>query len=140
MFQPAKSEGSESIFNKTGAHYNIYKIDREQGMRILQEIFPEGVANEMNFVLFSTSGVHGTYKTIEEIEISLQKYGELESKEDAPEERIPEDYTDPSLTILIVHPRIVCLQYGEIKISLKDIGFLKKLRESSIEAVKLINV
>lgn len=37
----------------------------------LRGMFPDAKADDMNFVLFSTSGVHGTYNTIEEAEKHL---------------------------------------------------------------------
>ncbi len=69
MFEPADSGEFKSIHRKSGAHYNTYSFD---SMAALREFFPNG-ADPMNFVLFSTSGVHGTYATIEEIEASLTK-------------------------------------------------------------------
>jgi hypothetical protein len=117
-----------------GAHYNLYHI--KGGVQALKEMFPEGKANDLNFVLFSTSGVHGSYITIEEIEESLKKYGLDWEPED--DERLPNDWCGDELTVLIVHPRIVCLRYGNIKVTLKDIPFLKKLRKSSWKAIQKI--
>ena len=83
----------------------------------------------MNFVLFSTSGVHGMYTTIEEIEASILKYP------DGPDPDGPDpdadDYHFPEVTVLIVQPRLVCLRYGCIPVTLADIPYLKRLRESS---------
>ncbi len=96
-------------------------------------------ANEMNFVLFSTSGVHGTYTTIEEIERGLLKYGENpEFLKDESEESIPEDWNGTTLTIGLYHPRIVGVGYGNIEVKLPDIPFLKALRKSSWDAVRKI--
>lgn len=92
-------------------HYSIIKVDFVDSMNKLKEIFPDGEADEMNFVLFSTSGIHGTSMTIEECE---------------------EEKTD--VTFLIVHPRTVTLQYGNVKPEAdEDWEFLKKLRSSSSE-------
>lgn len=98
-----------------GGHYSIYRsID---GMGLLRSIFPDGEADEMNFCLFSTSGVHGTYRTIEEEE----------------EEQLI------GITFLIVQPRVVAMHYGEVyPASPEDFEFLKKLRRSSKEAVSRI--
>jgi hypothetical protein len=105
---------------KEGAHYNHYIITG--GIHSLKCLFPEGEANEMNFVLFSTSGVHGSYQTIENIE------AEIAADEAGPY----------SLTVLIVQPRICCLRYAEINIAAEDIPYLKQLRASSWLAVQRI--
>ncbi len=79
-------------------------------MAALRAMFPEGEADAMNFVLFSTSGVHGSYTTIEEAEANP---GE-------------------SVTITIVQPRIVVMRYGEVcPETPEDFAYLKKLRASS---------
>ncbi len=94
------------------SHYNIF--DAVDGMALLRSVFPEAEADEMNFALFSTSGVHGTYQTIEEEEVVNGK----------------------GVTFVIVHPRIVSLQYGNAYPQNKeDFDFLKKLRQTSKDAV-----
>jgi hypothetical protein len=91
------------------------------GMAALREMFPDAHADELNFVLFSTSGLHGSYLTIEHAEKSL-KSGEVKDP----------DY----VTYLIVHPRIVSLRYANCYPETQDdIDFLKRLRESSRKAV-----
>ena len=104
------------------AHYSIIELDgTETGMSALRGMFPNARANELNFVIFSTSGVHGTYQTIEEAEAFLKG-------ED------PEGYSE--VTFLVVHPRLVALRYGTCEpVNQDDIDFLKRLRESSFEAV-----
>lgn len=93
-------------------HYNITAlISDEYGMDALRAMFPAGGAsvNEINFVLFSTSGVHGTYGTIE--------WAEREQS---------------SVTFLIVHPRLVSLRYGNATPETpEDFEFLKDLRAAS---------
>ena len=111
-----------SVFNQPGGHYNIFK---DVSMHTLRNIFPKGEANEMNFVLFSTSGVHGTYRTIEDIEERLRGSGF-------------DEYGEPvstDLTTLVIHPRLVSMIYGEVKVTLKDVPFLKKLRDSSKKVI-----
>ena len=84
------------------------------GMDRLREIFPDGEANQMNFCLFSTSGVHGSYWTIEEVELNQS----------------------PEVTFLIVHPRLVAMQYGNVEPkTAEDFAFLKKLRQSSKDVI-----
>lgn len=136
---------------KVGGHYNSstmrYKDDdgvEHSSWECLRGMFPNGNANDLNFVLFSTSGVHGMYTTIEEIEHSLTKYGPapefMEDPEinDDPPHDVPDDYSGGDLTVLIVHPRLASVRYGNIKVSLEDIPYLKKLRQSSWDVVQKI--
>lgn len=97
-------------------HYSILKLE---GMGNLRALFPDGKADDLNFVLFSTSGVHGSYSTIEDVEEHL-KVGGGDSD---------------TLTITVVHPRIICMRYGDVPVTLEDIPYLKKLRASSWAAV-----
>ena len=110
------SEIFRSIHKKGGAHYNIYSTRSDCAMGALKAFFPDAKADDLNFVLFSTSGVHGCYSTIEECEAD-----------------------DMSVTFLIVHPRLVCMRYGNVKPETpEDWEFLKRLRDSSWEAVQTI--
>jgi hypothetical protein len=112
----------KNISGKEGFHYSIMR--REEGssaIELLRELFPDGEANELNFCLFSTSGVHGLYNTIEEAE---QSFTDEE-----------EDSTN-CVTFLVVHPRTVSLRYGNCYPETReDFQFLKKLRETSHKAV-----
>ena len=140
IFQPAendcfvsgicKHEFTRNCFSpKDGGHYNHYSVKTEMAIAHLRRIFPEGKANELNFVLFSTSGVHGTYATIEEAEKYLTT---------APVER-DEDCYDNQITFVIIQPRLCTIHYGNCEPeSLEDIKFLKSLRQSSWEAVQEI--
>jgi hypothetical protein len=97
-------------------YYSVHRLigGRGAAMAALRELFPEGEANELNFVLFSTSGVHGTYCTIEACEAGDTK----------------------DVTFLVIQPRIVALRYGNVEpLTPDDFTFLKKLRASSIKAV-----
>lgn len=135
MFDPAEDVNRQSLFRKTGGHYNIFAGKDGRGVQFLRHFFPDGEANEMNFVLFSTSGVHGTYTTLEDIEHSLHKYGDGECvDEDDP----PDDYYCPEVTYLVVQPRIVSMTYGNARVTLDDIPFLRRLRESSWKAAQSI--
>ena len=104
------------------AHYSVIRKQLGiEGMDALRGMFPDAKANELNFVLFSTSGVHGTYNTIEEAERFL----------------ICDDVECSSeVTFLIVHPRLVAMRYGVCNpANQDDIDYLKRLRASSKEAV-----
>lgn len=126
MFEPAKSEHWES--QKRGAHYNIFAACGRDEMTALRELFKDGEADELNFCLFSTSGVHGMYTTIEEVEASV-----IHGKKDE------DGYGPDDVTFLVCHPRIVCMRYGNCKPkTLEDFAFLKKLRETSWKVVQQI--
>ncbi len=119
MFERARSGPWESVHKKDGGHYNTYGIDAKDAMAALREFFPEGMADEMNIVFFSTSGIHGSYCTIEDFEAGMD---------------LPEDHNDKrsDVTFVVFQPRIVTLRYGNcIPQSADDIAFLKKLRASS---------
>lgn len=92
----------------------------DDGMVALREMFPDGEADPLNFVMFSTSGVHGTYNTIEQAEAALL------ARDAGTEER------DTEVTFVVFHPRVVCMRYGNCRVeNLEDIALLKKLRASS---------
>tara|TARA_R110000772_G_scaffold173326_3_gene285281 strand:- start:513 stop:830 length:318 start_codon:yes stop_codon:yes gene_type:complete len=102
------------------SHYSINKVDTVDAMQVLRDIFPDAEANEMNFVIFSTSGVHGSYRKIEDVEDQG-----LESEE------------EPTITFLVIKPRIVETSYGVCQpITPEDFTFLKKLRETSREVMR----
>lgn len=130
MFEGADSSPWRSDHRQQGAHYNTYGCKTDDGMAALREFLPNG-ADAMNFVLFSTSGVHGHYGTIEEAERILST-GLDECGDEA---------SSPTVTFLIVQPRIVCLRYGNCEPKTPDdIAFLKALRASSMAAVQTIGV
>ena len=111
--------------NPDGAHYSVIKLEEPgTGMEALRTTFPEAKADELNFVLFSTSGVHGTYNRIEEAESFL-----LGESDDGFAE----------VTFVIVHPRLVAMRYGVCNPDTQDdIDYLKALRESSWTVARAI--
>lgn len=91
-------------------------------MDALRQLFPDGEANELNMVLFSTSGIHGTYFTIEDVE------------QDMKEEEI--NNCSRKVTFVVIHPRIVCIRYGNVEPRTpNDILWLKNLRASSLRCM-----
>lgn len=100
-----------------GGYYSTNMIKTDRAMSVLRELFPNAVADENNFVLFSTSGVHGSYVTIEDCE------SELVSLRGGPL---------PLVTFIIIKPRIVQTCYGNCRPeTIDDCTFLKQLRMSS---------
>ena len=97
-------------------HYNNFHAENNS-IEYLRKRFKDG-PDELNFVLFSTSGIHGTYNTIEDFENNQEMN---------------------HLTFLIVMPRIVSMVWGELdNLEKEDIPFLKKLRKDSIKIVASI--
>lgn len=96
-------------------HYKNIEI---KSIDQLRSLFPEGQANYLNFVLFSTDGIHGSNDTIEDCENAFS-----------------EGEKDVNLTVLVIRPRIVSMVYGHVKIDFNDISYLKKLRESSFKVL-----
>jgi hypothetical protein len=95
--------------------YCIWELlDPTQGLAALKALFPTAAADEMNFVLFSTSGVHGSYRTLEQ------------------EQKAP----GTGVTFMVIQPRLVLTRYGVVyPKSAEDFAFLKKLRATSWEAM-----
>lgn len=90
----------------------------EGDIQILRDMFPDGKCSWMNFVMFGTSGVHGTYDTLNDIEKLLQgasQHGDL--------------------TVVLVQPRMALFSYGRLFVKLDDIPFLRQLEESSAKAL-----
>lgn len=97
-----------------GCYCVMRLLDSKQGLAALKALFPAGEADAMNFVLFSTSGVHGSYRTIEE---EQEKPG-------------------VGVTFVVTHPRLVAMRYGIVfPESEEDFTFLKKLRATSQETM-----
>ena len=106
-------------------YYSVLKLTGD-GMDALRQMFPDGEANDMNAVIFSTSGVHGIYCLIESVEEDMQR-----DVRDGPRD----------VTFLVIQPRIVCMRYGCAEPrTVDDIAFLKKLRASSLRALSTVGM
>jgi hypothetical protein len=104
-------------------YYSVLSLVGD-GMEALRELFPDGEANDLNAVLFSVSGIHGTYCLIEAVEEDMQR-----TEREGPRE----------VTFCVIHPRIVCMRCGNVEPrTADDIAFLKKLRDSSTKALASI--
>lgn len=134
MFEPADDGVWRSCHNRDGGHYNTFSCRGSAGMKALRQFFPAAKADEMNFCLFSTSGVHGTYNTIEEAERAV-------AEKAAGIVRDPDDDDAPfeEVTFVIVQPRLCTIRCGNATPeTAADFAFLKALRASSWEAVLTI--
>lgn len=90
-----------------------------RGTEALRTMFPDATADELNFVLFSTGGVHGFERTLEDISTTDTE----------------------TVTFLLVQPRIALLRYGVADPQdAEDFLFLRKLRKSSHDVVARIGM
>lgn len=97
-------------------------VKKGREMDALRSLFPDAIADPLNFVLFSTSGVHGSHRTIEE-DYADYKQGK----------------SSLGITFLVVHPRLVVLRYGNVFPKTEDdYSFLKQLRQTSKEAIESV--
>ena len=90
-------------------HYKILELDDRDGMDMLRALFPTGEATEYEFCLFGTSGIHGAYANIDDVESGESDH----------------------LTVLVVSHRIVTLRYGHISVTPDDVPWLRGLQNSS---------
>lgn len=107
------------------------EITRLKTMADLRAIFPTPEAvNMYNQVLFSTSGIHGSYCTLETAErvLTLGRTPETEGYFD---EDDPDELENYKVTVLVLHPRCVTMRFGHIPVTLADIPYLKDLRSRS---------
>ena len=108
--------------------FKMYIVARLKDIRIItakdliawceRENFP----NEMNFFIPSTSGVHGSYCTLNEIEENIKNK--------------TNDYT-PALTIMLFKPRIVQVIYGSVLVDEEDIPKLREIISKSWECLQV---
>ncbi|MFG6669385.1 hypothetical protein ACGYLS_02925 [Bacillus subtilis] len=95
---------------------NYYENQKLENIEHLKRIFPDGEANELNWCVLSTSGVHGLYRTLDDIENSDDEHS--------------------SITVLVIMPRIVSMLWGHIDITKEDIPYLRKLTNSSLRYIQ----
>ncbi len=106
------------IDNRNSVGY--YSIYESESLDKLKGIFPDGTANTMNWLLCSTSGVHGTYTDLNEIENKIREEGEGDH-----------------LTFLVIKPRVVQIIYGNVFVgNLDDVAWLRSVVSSSLDAIK----
>ena len=100
-------------------YYGVKKVAGLDATVYLRNLFPTGEADELNFVFFSTSGIHGSYITIEEIS--------------------EESLYPAEITYLLIHPRTVAMVYGTLTLrNSSDVAWAKKLRATSLAVVAKI--
>ena len=110
----------------TIAQWEPYDVIELRSMREVKEIFPENKADHLNWLFIGTQGAHGTYASLDDIEAILR--GKDEDSKALSNGKYP-------ITILVVHPRLCILKYGEISVGLKDIEWLRNIVGTTINAV-----
>lgn len=137
MFQSADQGWRRSIYGKGGGHYNIFDSkDSVSAIVTLRDWFKDDDSvNEMNFILFSTSGIHGSYRTLEDIAESTAKYGfDIDGHDEWPDDRVW-----PEATFLLVQPRLVSMTFGNARIRDEDdLKWAFRVRELSSREAALI--
>jgi hypothetical protein len=106
------------------AHYSVAKIE---SLDELRELFTEATRFDLNWLVCSTSGVHGSYATLDQIEECLEGRGEYCHEADHEH--------DDWLTVLVIQPRLVALRYGQIQITRDDIPFLRAAVSMSLQGM-----
>lgn len=126
----------ESICDRDGGHYSIYAVASDGLTRELEigwfyDNWPTGEADKDNLFFFSTSGVHGTYTSLEEVEFALRNpeiYAQWYGEE--------WDGRPPAVTFSVYQPRTITVWYGNVRVNtLDDIAYLKKLRASTASVI-----
>jgi hypothetical protein len=95
------------------------QIDEIRSIRQLKNFFPADYDQKNNWLFCSTQGEHGTHLTIDDVEDMIH------NQEDG-------KYW---LTVLVVQPRLCNLYYGDIKVSLKDLPFLRQIVKNTLAAI-----
>lgn len=77
-----------------------------------------GKPDQLNWLFLSTSGVHGSYVTLDDLE---KEWGKAEHQE---------------ITMILVCPRIVHMKWGTLSIKREHIPLLREWVAASLEAVR----
>lgn len=105
-----------------------YDFIELRSMREVKAIFPSGQADERNWLFVATGGYHGTHRGLNEAEKVLR--GDPEAYSGTMENG------KTFVTVLIVHPRLCVIKYGEIQVNLEELKLLRNLVKSTIEAIQ----
>lgn len=106
-------------------HPNSYIRYDIETMREVKEIFNDGYDPRLNWLFVSMQGIHGSYLSLDEVEEIIR--GESEFTES-----VNGRYY---VTILIIHPRLATIKWGEILVGLNDVDFLRKIVRNTLEAI-----
>lgn len=112
-------------------HYTITAAPG--GLEFLKERFSRP-PDDLNWVFFGTSGVHGTYTKANDIALLFDPEKQEEAMDVFGEDgEVP---SDCNITFLIVMPRLVSMIYGNATLrSMEDVDFIRELAAKTMEAV-----
>lgn len=137
MFENAEDEFRKSVHSKTGGHYNTYALkDESRGVEFLKSYFDDGEGcNDMNMVFLATSGIHGSYITLDDVQEWLEAHpGASFESWDGGEGGEEESW--PTVTFLLVQPRIVGMTYGNAVVrTLEEVAWLRWLAHTTVGGV-----
>jgi len=104
---------------KEYSQLQYYKSISGLTMDMIHAIFDDGPDYQLNWLLLSTSGIHGSYLTLDNLE--------------ADESLWQRGYAN--ITAMVFQPRIVRAIYGEIIITRDDIDYLRSIVTKSIAGI-----
>lgn len=120
-----------------------YSLSNEQAWESIRGIFKkEEDFNRMNFVMFSTSGVHGTYGTLEDAQrrIDGKPCAGCSAQSRCFTNECQED-RNMDITFIIMQPRLVRTLFGNLTVQTQEeVDFLKWCRENSWKAMLTIGI
>lgn len=91
-----------------GTYYSVEPITT---IAELKTMFPDETDYTLNWLFCSTSGVHGSYLTLDQFDPS------------SPDDE--DDWPPYPLTVLVVQPRIVRVRYGVIDVMPDDVEWIR---------------
>ena len=106
----------------------MYEVVEVRSMQEIREFFPNGIADERNWLFLSTDGIHGSKNSIEDCEYILRG-------EDKNQHPLPNGKT--LITVLIVQPKFCILRWGEVQVNMEDLNYLRKLVRSSLKHINI---
>lgn len=113
------------LLHGEGGHYSLVEIQSFKEIEGLE-------ADSLNWIFTGTSGVHGTSETAEDY-LDPSQYTWI--GDNTVKDVNGEEY-QPTITVLVIHPRLVCTRYGDIKVSKKDIEWLRKQEIATLKAIE----
>ncbi|MDB4278016.1 hypothetical protein N9917_00140 [Deltaproteobacteria bacterium] len=123
--------------------------DKIEGLATLRAVFDDDVDYGANWLFLSTSGVHGSYTTLDEISRDAQRLDngncwdvdhevDCECGAEWDDDNHPYVHPDGSfrITALMVKPRVVQAAYGTVWATVADIPWLREVVRKTLEGVK----
>lgn len=106
-----------------------WKAWRIESMADIRSVFPTLGETDftLNWCFCGTSGVHGSYATIPEIEAEIDK--------PEPNADTGVGLYEPRITVTLVQPRLVKIASGNIVVTKKDLAYLRELVRRTLRGV-----